>query len=516
MSPVGTGAHWRPTGRAWSSWVALLAFAGLAGACGAESASVPASSLADVQPLGRSCAVDAPQDAPLDDTIVAAYPDEPAAFLPAMTDQAAAIDLAALWGLPLYDYDDDGQLRPRLLREAIVLGEGPGGWDVRLVLCDGTWSDGQPVVAGDIVATVQALRETDLASRLASVADVRVDGPDVVVSFAGRTPRWQHVLAELGTMLPAHVIGAEGLDAWRDGIPVSGGPWRLESAEPGLRWTFVAHEGSPLGAPTTRRLEVLLVPRFELALGLLDAGDVDVALGHLAIEVAARVEDVGGLSSADPIGGTLMTWQWQDGASIQDPTLRGQVVQSFDLEPFADGLLSAGGVTSSWLPGQPGPDVEVAGRLPESVPELVVASARWHEIPSLVTRAVRDSIERRGGTVRTASDEADQLERAPLGDARVTIRRVGPWPSLAWWAGEAALPAEVTAAVEAADRAPSPAAPEVLAGQQALRPHAVEVPLVEVGVSHVWRPSLTGLVPSAWPGIGFTSATEWSIGGEPG
>lgn len=494
--------------RARGTALALALLAGLLGACQGPIAPPTATLASPAVPDGCAAA----REAAPSGNLTAAYPDEPAAWLPALGAEAAAVDLAALWGLPLYAHDEAGQLRPALVGEATVVGH-DDGLVVRLRLCAGSWSDGRAVVPDDVVATIDALRSSPSPWRVEPIAGARVDGQDVVVEFVGEPGRWQHVLADLGTVLPAHVLAEEGLEAWRDDVPVSGGPFRLEVTEPGLRRRFVAHPDSALGAPLLAAVDVLLVPRFELALGMLVEDRADVALGHLALEAGARIDAVDGIEGAVPRGNTLLTWRWNAEAAVTDESRRVAVQEALDLTSFAQGLLGdEGAMVRSFVPGVPGPAVVAPLTLPE-LPELLLTAPRWHDLPSLVARGARDGLERRGATIRTATDEADALARTPLGDATITVRRLGPWPSLAALLGGRALAPEEAEVLHAADQAATRGAPAVAAGQALVWALGVEVPLVEVGVAHAWRPELAGLRPSGWPGIGFASARDWHLPG---
>ncbi len=483
--------------RARSGLAALLALAAVAmTACSGDLA--PPAAEAPAAPAVRACAAPA-DDAPAG-RLVAAYPDEPAAWLPALHGDAAAIDLAALWGLPLYAHDADGQLVPALVAGATPLGRTEDGWSVRLELCPGSWSDGEPVVAEDVVATVDALLAAGVTTPIVAA---RADGPDAVVTLAAEQARWQHALADLGPVLPAHVLADGGLEAFRDDVPVAGGPFALADVEPGLARRFVAHAGSPLGAPAVAELEVALVPRFELALGLAAEGRADVLLGHLALEGGPRIEGVEGIEGRVARGNTVLSWAWNATTTTTDAQRRA-VVDGLDLTAFAEGLLTGDGrLVRSFVPAVEGPPVPPPQRLPDGLGELVVSTPRWHDLTSLVARGARDGLERRGATVRTATEEADLLARAPIGDATVRVRRLGAWPSLT------ALVDPTLSGLEAADLAPTVDGEAADLAAVAVWDLAAEVPLVEVGVAHAWRAGVTGVEPSGWPGIGFASARHW-------
>lgn len=487
-----------------------VAAALVTGACTPEPIDPAPGSLAALTSPDRECPAQQAGEVVPTGALRVGYPEEPVAYLPALAgDDAAALDLAAIWGLPLFDLDAAGQLRPRLVREAIVLGSGNGGWQVRLILCQGLWSDGLPVVADDVAATIDALRAIapDLTG---AVTDAVVDGPDVIVTFESSSGRWQHALADLGPMLPAHVLADQGIEAFRQGIPVAGGAFALVDEEPGRSRSFAANPDSVLGPPRSASLELLVVPRFELALGLLVQDDLDVALGHLALEAGARIDDLDGIDGVAARGGTQLTWQWQPGSVVQDPSTRIQVAAAFNLEPFAEALLEGqGGVSGSFVAGATGPEARTRARL-DDVPELTVASPRWSESAGLVARAVRDGVERMGGTMRTASEESDVLLQSPLGDGHIIVRRLSPWPSLRWLArtAEVADPS----ALRAADLAVARGSAAVAAGLVAFDALAIEVPLVELPVAHAWRVEVAGVDASGWPGIGFTSVTQWVSG----
>jgi len=455
--------------------------------------------------------------------VVVAYPDEPAAWLAAFHHDAGASDLAALWGLPLYAYDQAGQLRPRLALSADVMATAAGEWAVEVALRPGRWSDQTEVTAADVVATVDAVRGASAwaGANLDVVTGVEaVSGDRVRFTFDEPTGRWPHVLAELGTILPAAVLATDGVEAYRDGLPVTGGPFRLAQAEPGLLRRFVAHADGPLGVPGLSSVEVVTVPSFETALGLLDRDEVDVVLGHLALEPIARVEGrIEGVHANAPHGATMINWKW-DRPQAPVGESRVDVHAALRLDAFAEGLLgSYGHVVEELVAGSDVAWPDLADHALENLAEVVLATPRSHEAVAFAGRSARDAIERRGGTVRVVSDEGDNLHRQGIGDAQVVVRRFGPWPSLTALFGvdvsdpdvddSVSLAAIARTSLAAADRADlvDDAAAEV--GLRTLLERAAEIPLVTMAVTHVWRDDVTGISPSAWPGVGFWSVQDW-------
>lgn len=68
-----------------------------------------------------------------------AYPEEPSYWYPAVGEEPSSIDLAALWGLPLYRIDPHGQLRPALAESSEVRPGSEGmPWEVDVRLRSGS------------------------------------------------------------------------------------------------------------------------------------------------------------------------------------------------------------------------------------------------------------------------------------------------------------------------------------------------------------------------------------------
>ena len=450
----------------------------------------------------------APAPSPAPDpvgTVRVAYPDVPATWTGGDGDDTAATDLAALWSLPLYRYDAQGQLVPGLATEASFpnLDE---GWAVDLRLAEGRWSDGRPVTAADVVATVELLREAR-PEEWAALTGVAALAPDRVrLRFAEPHGRWAHLLAGPPGVLPADLLADEGIGAFEAELPVVGGRFRLQSYDEGRSAVFVAHPHSPLGPPALERVEVLFVPSYETALGLLDAEEVDVVLGHLALNPVARAERLAGVLAAAPLGGTTVALEWLEDGSLGDSAaLRRTASAALDLGELVAGLLSdVGEPATSPVPGVPGPlDAALSGGRTPSVSmegEVVVLVPRWHEALGFTSRAVQRDLASAGAATRLVTVATPELQ-TPLEphDGALRIRRDGPRPALG-----------------AAGDAVPPAPDEVLAEQLAptfeeLADAAWETPLYRIGVAHAWRPRVSGIEPSSWPGLAFSGVGDWRL-----
>lgn len=431
-----------------------------------------------------------------------AYPDVPGDWSGSDPVDTAAIDLAALWSLSLFSYDPDGQLVPRLVRE-VTFPSVPEGWAVDLALADGVWTDGTEVTAEDVVGTVEALREARPEEWRVVRSAAVLDSRQVRLHFAEPYGRWAHLLAAVPGVLPRSVVDAGGLEAYREPPTVTAGPFSLTEYEAGRSATFEAHLDGPLGPPGLERVEVLFVPSYETALGLLDRGEVDVVLGHLALNPVARAERLAGVSAAAPLGGTTVSVEWLASGSLGGSAeARRNAIAAIDVSELVAGLLSGIGTpATSPVPGIDGPfDAGTTGRVAEPIErEVVLLVPRWHEAVGFTSRAVQRDLTAAGGVARLVSvGTPDLLDPVDPHDGALRIRRWSPRPALG----------------AAADRT-SPAPADLLAVDLApafaeLHELGWESPLYRIGVAHAWTDEVAGVEPSSWPGLGLWNVGEWT------
>ena len=439
-------------------------------------------------------------------SVTVAYPDEPSTFVGPVGEEVATDDLAALWGLPLLRMDPAGQLRRGLVRDWEVFEDPTAGWGVRLDLRPGTWSDGSTVDAGDVVATL-GHREASGAAGFGAVRQVRPtsDG-DVEVIFGSPYAAWADLLVEAGTMLPSEQLAA-GLDGYGDGIPVSGGWFRLVDREPGLRMVFEAHPDGPLGAPALERIEVLVTPSYEVALGLLEDGEAEVALGYLPLNGVARAEEVDGVEAASPLGGTVVSLRFRDGGALGGAEMaarRRGVAETVDVSELVEGLLGPNGAVVA----TPWPLVDASaepsfGEVREGQ-SLALLFPGGSEVLGFSARAVQRDLVSRGMTVDLVGEPAPRFAevRDEERDVALVVTRSPRRPSLARWVADPEVArAAGAAAVEA---------PEARQALATVAERARTAPLFRVGVLHAWT-DVHGLRPSAWVGAGFWNAGEWSL-----
>jgi hypothetical protein len=459
-----------------------------------ESAEPPAPSVAPV-PGGEAT----PQG-----TVRVAVPEAVTDWLPLQGTPAVVGDLAALWGLPLYHLDAAGQARPALVEEAEV---DASGREVILRLRPGRWSDGEAVQAGDLAATVDALRDAG-AAEVAGVEEVVVEDASVarvVLEAPSRT--WQDLLGRIG-VLPAHVLEDGGLDAAAD-LAVTGGPFRLVEHDEGLVSRFVAHPDGPLGSPALEAIEAIVVPSFDTALGLLRDGELDAAVGHLAARPAERVAALGdeadSFEVAAPFGGTSVTLAWSDDAAVGADARRA-MAQHLRLAHQVEAL-DLGTSLVGPAPGVPGPELEDEEADPEDLGEVDASLVLQNEqeLLSLAASLVEAQIRGQDGRLRVERlPSPEDIARRGEFDGWLTARRDGPWTSTTTW-----VPPALAAEVEPADRVASHHDPDAVAALSTVTATGWQVPLYRPRVTHVWRAELQGVAASAWPSAGFVSAARW-------
>lgn len=454
-------------------------------------------------------------------TVRVAYPDEPVSWYPALEETTAAVDLAAIWGLPLYRIDGHGQLRAGLAVDARVdPGVAGGPWQVEIDLRPGTWSDGQPVVAQDVVATVASLRETSHAPALEPLTSAEaVDDHTVRLTFDRPYGRWPYLLAGGYGVLPAQVLEDAGLEAYRDGVPVSGGPMRLERYEPGLRASFVAHPDSALGTPGVERLEVYFTPSYETSLGLLRDHRVDAAIGHVALNPVERAHRVDGVRAAAPVGGTTAVVSWSSGGAAGASDVREGVRRAIDVSQLVEGLLGpSGAILTSTIPTHTGPweRQRTGGAAGLDGVSLGILVPGHQEVPAFTGRVLQRDLRGGGAEVTLIRVEPEELtgSGARTADGELLLRRDLPRPSLSARVSTG-IPPDGREPLSRADAAATNLDGAVDAAEETLYEHAYDLPLYRVGLAHAWRSELLGVRPSSWPGAAWWDVTAWRWDGGP-
>jgi ABC-type transport system substrate-binding protein len=236
------------------------------------------------------------------------------------------------------DVDGTMQLDPTIATSAEVVASEPFTVSYELNL-EASWSSNAPIAAEDFVYLWERMRSepgvADAAGyQLITEVRSRAGGKAVDVVFSQPYPAWQHLFSDL---LPAHILkDAPGswTGALTDGLPASGGPFRIASLDRARGEVLLARNDLYWDMPAV--LDELLFRRLEpQALApALAAGDVDVAIPEA--EPAIRTA-LGGLQPAPrlqlaPQPSVMQLGMRADGGLLADVRVRRGIALLMDRE----------------------------------------------------------------------------------------------------------------------------------------------------------------------------------------
>lgn len=201
----------------------------------------------------------------------------------------------------LTEYGTDGSWQPQLAK-SVTAGDSAADWTVKLQ--DADWSNGKPVTADDVVATVKRWFADKLppAGSLPFVDPAKVTAvDDKTVHFELKYPT---VTFPEALTSPTTSIVPTDFDPHK---PIGSGPFVLASNDPGVQLTFTANKKYFRGAPEVHKLDVVSFADATSEANALTAGQIDVAS-----DLDPTLVDVVKGSSSDkvysyPTSGTL-TW----------------------------------------------------------------------------------------------------------------------------------------------------------------------------------------------------------------
>jgi peptide/nickel transport system substrate-binding protein len=220
-------------------------------------------------------------------TAVVVYAGAPRMANPLVAADAYSLEMArSLLFLSLLEHGPDLALRPRLAESWGLEGDTAAVFRLRR---DVRWTDGTVTTAHDVAFTVE--RALDPATGYPNRAQLdHVRGVTAVDSFTVRA-RFQPIRdavdpIALLPVLPRHVLDTVPAEAMQHSgfnlRPVTNGPFILQDARPGDRWTFTANESFPSalgGRPLLDRLVWRVVPESASQIAELRAGEADLVVG---------------------------------------------------------------------------------------------------------------------------------------------------------------------------------------------------------------------------------------------
>jgi hypothetical protein len=238
----------------------------------------------------------------------------------------------------LYELGAKGRPVASLARDAELTEKG-----VRITLRRARWSDGSPITARDVVASVA--RATP-PSGFTRVQGARALSRRVVFLEFNATRFWERALALSTYVLPGGVPRAH-----KAGI-LGGGPWRVSSYRPGLKVVYernrhvVRDEG-----PYLERVSVFFYESMAVLLDALRSGDVDVAVPLATLNLDDR------LSAMRVEYDHALGWElvWMDLRPTLPRATRSAVVAAINRAALEEGFVrDAGRVSFTMHPGPRG------------------------------------------------------------------------------------------------------------------------------------------------------------------
>lgn len=234
----------------------------------------------------------------------------------------------------LTEYGPDGAWHPQLAK-SVEPGDTADVWTV--TLADAKWSDGRPVTAADVVATVKRWFDEKLppAGNIPMVDPAKVTAVDdhtVEFHLSYPTVTFPEAFAS-----PTMSIVPADFDPKK---PIGSGPFVLESNDPGVQLVFTANAGYFRGAPGVKSLQIVSFADASSEVTALTAGQIDVA-ANVDPTLAGTVKAASGYSVFDyPTSGTL-TWVMNtQKAPFTDPVVMQALRLAVDRQALIDQVYS--------------------------------------------------------------------------------------------------------------------------------------------------------------------------------
>ncbi|MGH2786643.1 MAG: ABC transporter substrate-binding protein [Actinomycetota bacterium] len=152
---------------------------------------------------------------------------------------------------------------------------------VRVRLAPARWSNGRPITARDVVASVL---DATPPSGFAQVTSARVLSRQSV-ELRGPVRDWKATLARAAFVLPGGRASAPG--------GIFGGPYVLRKLVPGLKAVYVTNPRWNGEAPYLQRFTVTYVTSLLMMIRLLEDGRLDAAALPSSVNLDERLEEIG-------------------------------------------------------------------------------------------------------------------------------------------------------------------------------------------------------------------------------
>jgi len=230
----------------------------------------------------------------------------------------------------LTEYGTDGSWKPQLAA-SVTPGTTADKWTVTLNAAK--WSDGKPVTAADVVATVKRW----FAKKLPPAGSLPFIDPNKVTATDDKTVqftlKYPTVTFPEALTSPTMAIVPADFDPAK---PIGSGPFVLASNDPGVQLSFTANADYFGGAPAASELEVKSFPDSASAASALTAGqiDVDASLDPSLVDTVKTAE---GYQVFDYATSGSLTWVMNTKQKpFDDPAVRQALRLAVDRQQLID------------------------------------------------------------------------------------------------------------------------------------------------------------------------------------
>jgi ABC-type transport system substrate-binding protein len=279
----------------------------------------------------------------------------------------------------LYSLRPDGTPEPYLARS---LTEASGG--VRVSLVDTRWSDGKPITARDVVATIRRARPPSGFARLRSARAV----DDATVQLVGDISNWQQTLATLTFVLPRGRPQGPG--------GVFGGPFALTRYRPGLELEYGRNPEWTGSGPYVNEVRLQFVANLGFLIALVKDGSFDAALLPSSVNLDERLDEMG-IDYVTELGWERIYLDF-DGSGLARG-VRAVIVGGIDRDALAEAFVRDDGRLSDTLhpapgaePIAPGPYEREPGRTADPDGEVLMSAPSGDELLAFIARAMQQQL----------------------------------------------------------------------------------------------------------------------------
>jgi peptide/nickel transport system substrate-binding protein len=280
----------------------------------------------------------------------------------------------------LYRFTPQGRPVPYLAKSITETATG-----ARVQLEEMNWSNGRPITASDVVASIERGREPSGFAQIASASAT----DDRTVALRGPHTDWPATLAGIGFVLPGGEAQAPG--------GIFGGPLVLQRHQPGLELRYAPNPEWVSPGPYLETVRVQFIASLNFAAELVEAERLDGALLPSSLNLDDRL-DANGVDFASALGWESVYLDF--GGSSLTRNERASLIYGIDREALLEGLVRDGGRLADTLYPRPGSE-EIAegpfqrgpGAASEVEGEVLLTVPAGDELLGFIQRVMQKQLE---------------------------------------------------------------------------------------------------------------------------